>query len=117
MGVSTHILDTALGRPANDVPVSLSRWKQERWVVLAETKTDADGRARQLLPEGAALEAGLYRVRFETAAYYQSQRLTGLYPYVEIAFEVRDAGEQAAEEHYHIPLLLTANGYTTYRGS
>jgi 5-hydroxyisourate hydrolase len=51
-------------------------------------------------------------VRFETAAYYEAQRLTGLYPYVEIAFEVRDG-----EQHYHVPLLLTANGYTTYRGS
>jgi 5-hydroxyisourate hydrolase len=114
MGISTHILDTALGRPANDVPVSLARWELHHWVVLSDAnlKTDADGRARQLLPEDAALDAGLYRVRFETAAYYETQRLTGLYPFVEIAFEVRDA-----QQHYHIPLLLTANGYTTYRGS
>jgi 5-hydroxyisourate hydrolase len=119
MGVSTHILDTALGRPAADVPVSLSRRDKEQWVVLSEPnlKTDADGRARQLLPEGATLAAGLYRVRFETAAYYEAQRIAGLYPYVEIAFEVRDAGEQAERQHHHIPLLLTANGYTTYRGS
>ena len=117
MGISTHILDTALGRPAADVPVSLSRWRQEQWHLLAESRTDADGRARQLLPEGATLEAGLYRVRFDTAAYYESQLISGLYPYVEIAFEVRDSGEQAGEQHYHIPLLLTANGYTTYRGS
>jgi len=119
MGVSTHILDTALGRPAANVPASLARWQQERWVVVSEAnlKTDADGRARQLLPEGVALDAGLYRVRFETEFYYESQRLTGLYPYVEIAFEVRDDGERAEEQHYHIPLLLTANGYTTYRGS
>jgi 5-hydroxyisourate hydrolase len=112
MGISTHILDTALGRPAADVPVSLARRHQGEWLVLSEGKTDADGRARQLLPEGTALDAGLYRIRFETAAYYETQRLTGLYPYVEIAFEVCDG-----EQHYHIPLLLTANGYTTYRGS
>jgi 5-hydroxyisourate hydrolase len=112
MGISTHILDTSLGRPANDVPVSLSRWQAERWLLLSESVTDADGRARQLLPEGAPLEPGLYRLRFDTAAYYEAQRLTGLYPFVEIAFEVRDS-----EAHYHIPLLLTANGYTTYRGS
>jgi len=112
MGISTHILDTALGRPAADVPVSLARLQRERWLVLSESRTDADGRCRQLLPEDAEIEAGLYRVRFETAAYYEAQRLAGLYPYVEIAFEVRDA-----EQHYHIPLLLTANGYTTYRGS
>ena len=112
MGISTHILDTALGRPAAEVPVSLGCWQKDRWVVLSESKTDADGRCRKLLPEHAALEAGLYRVRFETAAYYHAQRLAGLYPYVEIVFEVRDT-----EQHYHVPLLLTANGYTTYRGS
>jgi 5-hydroxyisourate hydrolase len=114
MGISTHILDTALGRPANDVPVTLARWELHHWIELSDAnlKTDADGRARQLLPEGASLASGLYRIRFETAAYYEAQRLTGLYPFVEIAFEVRDS-----EAHYHIPLLLTANGYTTYRGS
>jgi 5-hydroxyisourate hydrolase len=112
MGISTHILDTATGRPAAEVPVSLSRQEQGQWVVLSESKTDADGRARQLLPENIPLQTGLYRVRFETAAYYESQHLAGLYPYVEIAFEVRDS-----QGHYHIPLLLTANGYTTYRGS
>jgi 5-hydroxyisourate hydrolase len=114
MGISTHILDTALGRPANDVPVSLARWEHHLWITLSDEglKTDADGRARQLLPEGVSLSPGLHRVRFETAAYYEAQRLTGLYPFVEIAFEVRDSGQ-----HYHIPLLLTANGYTTYRGS
>jgi 5-hydroxyisourate hydrolase len=119
MGISTHILDTALGRPAADVPVSLARLQQDEWVVLSEPtlKTDADGRARQLLPEGVALAPGLYRVRFETTAYYEAQHLTGLYPYVEIAFEVRDTGQEDEHPHYHIPLLLTANGYTTYRGS
>lgn len=112
MGISTHILDPALGRPAANVPLSLSLWQNDEWLRISQEKTDADGRCRQLLPEGAALEAGLYRIRFETIDYFQAQRLTGLYPYVEIAFEVRDA-----QQHYHIPLLLTANGYTTYRGS
>jgi 5-hydroxyisourate hydrolase len=92
--------------------VSLARSLKDGWVVLAEDTTDADGRCRQLLPEGAVLEAGLYRVRFESAVYYQAQEIAGLYPYVEIPFEVRDS-----QQHYHIPLLLTANGYTTYRGS
>jgi 5-hydroxyisourate hydrolase len=119
MGISTHILDIALGRPAADVPVSLARLQQEQWVPVSEpdAKTDADGRCRQLLPAGTPVEPGFYRVRFETAAYYAAQHLAGLYPYVEIAFEVRDEGAQAEAQHYHIPLLLTANGYTTYRGS
>jgi 5-hydroxyisourate hydrolase len=112
MGISTHILDTALGRPATGVPLLLSRWQRDEWLRLFESQTDADGRCVQLLPTGTALEIGLYRIRFDTAAYYEAHRLAGLYPFVEIAFEVRDA-----EQHYHIPLLLTANGYTTYRGS
>jgi 5-hydroxyisourate hydrolase len=112
MGISTHILDTALGRPAAGVPVALSFLRNEQWMPLSQNQTDADGRRYQLLPEGVTLQAGLYRIRFETAVYYASQRLAGLYPYVEVAFTVRDTAQ-----HYHIPLLLTANGYTTYRGS
>lgn len=112
MGISTHILDTNLGRPATDVPVTLSRSQQDQWTPIAGDRTDSDGRCRHLLPDGAPLEPGLYRMHFDTGAYYKAQRLTGLYPYVEIVFEVRDT-----HRHVHIPLLLTANGYTTYRGS
>ena len=118
MGISTHILDTAIGRPAANVPVSLARHAGNDWINLSapNLRTDADGRARELLPLGTPLNPGLYRVRFETAEYYKSQQLTGLYPWVEITFEV--ASWQNDEiPHYHIPLLLTANGYTTYRGS
>jgi 5-hydroxyisourate hydrolase len=112
MGISTHILDTALGRPAVDVPVSLAIWQSTEWVLLNSATTDADGRAKHLLPAGEPLTASLYRARFETSVYYEAKKLEGLYPYVEIVFEVRDA-----EQHFHIPLLLTANGYSTYRGS
>ena len=112
MGVSTHILDTARGMPAREVPVSLARQVGGSWEVLRTEKTDVDGRCRQLLPENGRLDLGRYRVRFETSEYYAAQRIVGLYPYVEIAFEVREP-----EQHFHIPLLLTANGYTTYRGS
>jgi 5-hydroxyisourate hydrolase len=112
MGISTHILDTASGRPVTDVPVLLEREEDKAWRQLHADRTDADGRCRQLLPADVRLETGVYRIRFETAGHYTRARVSGLYPYVEIVFEVRDAGE-----HYHIPLLLTANGYTTYRGS
>jgi 5-hydroxyisourate hydrolase len=112
-GISTHILDTAQGRPATGVTVALSRADAEgSWQLLSTSKTDDDGRCRQLMPESAVLAAGAYRIRFETAAYYEAHSLNGLYPYVEINFTVR-----AADEHLHIPLLLTANGYTTYRGT
>ena len=112
MGISTHILDTALGRPAVEVPVSLALWQTGEWVLLNSATTDADGRAKYLLPADQPLLAGLYRARFETALYYEAQRLQGLYPFVDIVFEVRDA-----DQHFHIPLLLTANGFSTYRGS
>ena len=74
--------------------------------------TDADGRVRELLPDGCSLEPGTYCVRFATGAYYEREGMRGLYPMVEITFLVREG-----EPHYHVPLLLTANGYSTYRGS
>ena len=112
MGISTHILDTALGKPATGVPVSLAYRQHEDWTLLNSAKTDGDGRVKHLLPIESSLAKGRYRARFDTAAYYESQGLVGLYPYVEIVFEVENP-----DQHYHVPLLLTANGYTTYRGS
>ncbi|NYF79413.1 hydroxyisourate hydrolase [Granulicella arctica] len=112
MGISTHILDTAKGRPAAHIGVTLEREDGGRWTTLHAASTDEDGRCKQLLPDGQELTAGTYRVRFATADYYTAQELQGLYPLVEITFTVT-----SPEQHYHIPLLLTANGYTTYRGS
>ncbi|MBB5319138.1 hydroxyisourate hydrolase [Tunturibacter empetritectus] len=112
MGISTHILDTTLGRPATGVPITLARLTDGKWSPLNEATTDADGRCKHLLPTTETLQPGIYRVHFETIAYYRQHKLNGLYPYVEIVFTVTEG-----EQHYHIPLLLTANGYTTYRGS
>lgn len=112
MGISTHILDTAAGRPAANVPVTLARRVSSAWVSINSGITDADGRCKGLLPLDQMLEVGIYRVEFSTSIYYEAQQQQGLYPYVDIIFEVRDS-----DQHYHIPLLLTANGYTTYRGS
>jgi 5-hydroxyisourate hydrolase len=112
MGISTHILDTALGRPAVAVPVTLAHLTNDAWSLINEAVTDADGRCKLLLPPIQTLQPGTYRIHFETAAYFERNRLQGLYPYVEIVFTVSDE-----KQHYHIPLLLTANGYTTYRGS
>ena len=111
MGLSTHILDTALGRPAAGVSLTLSRLQDEEWQQLGNGSTDVDGRCRTLLGK-EFLQAATYKIRFATADYFATQKLTSLYPYVEIVFTVADP-----QQHYHIPLLLTANGYTTYRGS
>lgn len=112
MGISTHILDTSLGRPASAVAIELARMSHGEWPLLNEAITDTDGRCKHLLPETQPLQPGIYRVRFDTAAYFKRQGTSCLYPYVDIVFEITDA-----TQHYHIPLLLTANGYTTYRGS
>jgi 5-hydroxyisourate hydrolase len=112
MGISTHILDTALGRPAAAVPVTLAFMGNGAWSLINEVATDDDGRCKHLLPPTQILERGTYRIHFETAAYFERNRLQGLYPYIEIVFTVSDE-----KQHYHIPLLLTANSYTTYRGS
>jgi 5-hydroxyisourate hydrolase len=111
MGLSTHILDTALGRPAANVPIVLERRDEGGWRELGRGATDADGRCKTLLGE-TPLEAATYRLRFGTAEYYAAQHLQGLYPWVDIVFSIEHPAQ-----HYHIPLLLTANGYTTYRGS
>jgi 5-hydroxyisourate hydrolase len=111
MGLSTHILDTALGRPAANVALTLWQLQSDAWQQIGSGVTNSDGRCATLLGE-APLQAGEYSIRFETGAWYEAQGLQGLYPHVAIVFTVRDP-----TQHYHIPLLLTANGYTTYRGS
>jgi 5-hydroxyisourate hydrolase len=111
--ISTHVLDTAKGKPAAGVPVSLERQDSSgKWILLACAQTDRDGRRSQVLPEGATLAEGVYRLTFDTANYFASCGVDGLYPVVEIFFQVR-----SGETHFHIPLLLSPNGYTTYRGS
>jgi 5-hydroxyisourate hydrolase len=111
MGFSTHILDTALGRPAAGVALVLSQETGDGWREIGRGSTDADGRCRTLLGE-RALERATYKLRFETAQYFAAQKVDSLYPHVEIVFAIADPSQ-----HYHIPLLISANGYTTYRGS
>jgi len=111
--VSTHVLDVALGKAAKDVPVRLERQEPDgEWVALHSSRTDADGRCDDLLPENEVLRAGIYRLAFDTASYHLIQKVAGLYPVVEITFQVR-----AGESHFHIPVLLSPYGFTTYRGS
>lgn len=110
--ISTHILDVMGGRPANDVPVRLELQESPgRWRQLGAGRTDQDGRCGQLLGRDD-LAPGVYRLSFDTETYFRAQNVAGLYPVVEVTFQVRDG-----ESHYHIPLLLSANSYTTYRGS
>lgn len=107
--ITTHVLDTAAGRPAAGIAVRLDRQGADgSFLELARGRTDADGRCKDLLPEGA-IEAGVYRLVFDTSAYLGSE---GFYPEVPIVFSIAAPGE-----HYHVPLLLSPFGYSTYRGS
>ncbi len=110
--ITTHVLDTSRGRPAAGVVVVLERRAGEGFDELGRGSTDADGRLRTLLPAGAPLERGVYRLTFYTGAYFAHCAVEGFYPEVTIAFEVRDPSQ-----HHHVPLLLNPFGYSTYRGS
>jgi 5-hydroxyisourate hydrolase len=110
--ITTHVLDTALGRPAAGVDVQLARRSADnRWEVVASGTTDADGRITNLLQPGS-LAVGVYCLTFATGAYFHRQGIATFYPTVAIEFQVL-----AANEHYHVPLLVGPFGYTTYRGS
>lgn len=109
--ITTHVLDTSRGRPAAGVSVVLEIRSGERWRELGRAATDSDGRARQLLPAGE-LAAGTYRLSFDTGAWFEAQGIEGFYPEASIVFTVRGGGQ-----HYHVPLLLSPFGYSTYRGS
>jgi 5-hydroxyisourate hydrolase len=111
MGLSTHILDTSLGRPATGVEMLFKKLRGSTWIPIARGVTDNDGRCKTLLGQDP-LEELTYCIRFHTEPYFRTMNIVSLYPYVDIVFTITDA-----TQHYHIPLLLTANGYSTYRGS
>lgn len=129
--LSTHALDTAIGKPAEGLPLMLEyqpdapAWKQycqdrlaskpalkPEWQFVAKGVTNADGRCPDLLSQDILITPGLYRMDFDTASYFQKNSTEGFYPLVQIIFEIK-----ADNEHYHIPLLLSPYGYSTYRGS
>lgn len=108
--LTTHVLDTSLGAPAAGLGVALHRRNGNDWKNLAQGKTDADGRVGDLLAPGQ-LAPGVYRLVFDTLAYFKSRKVAAFYPVVEVVFEVSD------QRHHHVPLLLSPFGYSTYRGS
>ena len=111
--ITTHVLDTSQGHPARGVPVHLEMQEEDGgWRTLGTGVTDRDGRLRDLLPDEVALQPGIYRLIFETAAYFEAQSLRSFYPHVAVVFLVHDS-----QQHYHVPLLLSPFGYSTYRGS
>jgi len=109
--ITTHILDTSIGKPATGVSISLQQNGSSGWETIASGTTNSDGRIPDLLPAGQILPAGNYGMLFEVAPYFEEQQLKSFYPQIRIEFKVTD------NAHYHIPLLLNPFGYSTYRGS
>ena len=110
--VTTHVLDTAIGKPAKGIFIVFEKLTTDgHWIKSGEGKTNSDGRLPDLLAPEIKLTPGTYRLIFETGPYYKSQAIKGFYPSVTIAFEISD------DTHYHVPLLLNPFGYSTYRGS
>jgi 5-hydroxyisourate hydrolase len=110
-GITTHVLDTSRGRPAAGIAVTLERLLEGDWRVVGQGRTDDDGRLRTLTPD-AAIAPGAYRLRFDTGLYFAGLGVSTFYPHVSITFEAAQPNE-----HYHVPLLLSPYGYSTYRGS
>jgi 5-hydroxyisourate hydrolase len=109
--ISTHILDISRGRPAQGVPVTLEKKEGDAFTRVNAGKTDADGRVKELVPEGQLTE-GTYRITFDTGSYFAATGVEGFYPEASVVFVIRDAAA-----HYHVPLLVSPYGYSTYRGS
>ena len=110
--ITTHVLDISRGRAASNVAVTLELQSDQGWQVLGQGMTDADGRLKSLLPDDFTFAAGVYRLTFATGAYFAARNVESFYPQVSISFIVHDAAQ-----HYHVPLLLSPFGYSTYRGS
>lgn len=110
--ITTHVLDTHTGKPASGMPISIHKRQDDgTYQILASGVTNQDGRIRNLLAEGS-LEPGVYKMHFDTQTYFRSLNTKGFYPEAVICFEI-----SSIDEHYHIPLLLSPFGYSTYRGS
>ncbi len=106
--ISTHVLDTVLGKAATGISIRLERQEGASWAVVSSGVTDADGRCRDLAPDAPR---GEYRLTFDTGPYLKRLGRTGIYPEIAVTFTCD------GKTHYHLPLLLSDNSYTTYRGS
>ena len=111
--ITTHILDTTTGKPGAGIPVVLERKTHSAgWQAIANGITDIDGRIKDLIPINEAFLNGHYRLMFETGAYFLLSDVECFFPQITISFVVKDPSQ-----HYHVPLLLSPFGYSTYRGS
>lgn len=109
--ITTHILDTSKGKPAEGITTILYAGGNDEWTEISRSSTNQDGRSTDLVKDDAKLQTGIYKLRFESKDYFDRDRTPTFYPYVEIVFEIQSG------QHYHVPLLISPFGYSTYRGS
>lgn len=109
--LTSHVLDTSMGKPARDISIKLKKNNNGNWISFAQGMTNHDGRVTDLLPPALILKPGNYTIVFDTGGYFRDLGITGFYPEVAIQFSIDD------NSHYHVPLLINPFGYSTYRGS
>ena len=110
--VTTHVLDTSSGKPAEGIQVLLEKpGPKGKWLAFSKGITNKDGRVADLVKKDKSLKPGNYRLTFDTASYFNKKNTKCFYPLVQIVFEIKD------DSHYHVPLLLSPFGFSTYRGS
>ena len=118
--ISTHVLDVSLGKPAAGVPVRIEHVRDAkgddghdlRYVTIGAGMTDSDGRLRDFLTAGGSLAQGVYRLRFDVGEYFRITSRETFYPEIAVLFRVG-----LGDEHYHVPVLISPFGYSTYRGT
>lgn len=110
--ITTHVLDLSTGKPASGIRVALSRVDNAERTVVGAGVTDADGRLRDLVPKASKLNAGVFELTFETGVYFRTHGVEPFHPRVTVVVEITDP-----QQDYHVPLLISPYGYTTYRGS
>lgn len=111
--ITTHVLDLATGKPGSGILVTLEKREESGvWTRLSISKTNADGRVEDLLPVDQKIVLGRYRLTFDVDTYQSARGIVSFFPETQLVFEVRDSNQ-----HYHVPLLLSPYGYSTYRGS
>ena len=110
--LSSHILDVSLGKPAVGVTIQLEKFnpKNKKWSVVDKKVTDNHGRVPDFLPTDK-LNTGIYKLTYFTKEYFQKAGTDSFYPFIDVVFEIKD------ENHYHVPITLSAFGYSTYRGN
>ena len=110
--LSVHVLNLQTGLPSQNVSVVLEENKNGQWIKLNEKITNENGRISALYPDDKKLEQGVYRVTFKTGEWFKKHNQSSFFPEVPVIFNV-----DGAVKHYHIPLLLSQYGYSTYRGN